>query len=222
MNNCLTVIADGRREYIEQTIASAELKLKGDFAYLFIIDDSGDFEYADWLEHTFPAFQCVHHTERRGLAGAVRSAWETAYNAGADFLWHQEDDFLITRKVKVDRLAQILHCEPHLASLTLKRQPWNDEEIAAGDIIAANRDDHTDHQCPSGHWVEHRRLFSFNPSLIPRHTLHLVLNNCRDTLERGVTDVLLAQEYSFAYYGKRDDEPRCEHKGIVRSSGYKW
>lgn len=217
-----TLITDGRVQYVLPVMESVQAKLKANFDALFIINDSGDPTYQEFLEVNYPSFQCVHHDERRGLAGAVRSAWETAYNAGADYLWHQEDDFTITRKVKVDRLAQILHCEPHLASLTLKRQPWNDVEVAAGDIIASNAEDHTDRECPSGHWVEHQRLFSFNPSLVPRRTIELVLRECTDTLERGVTDALLANGQSFAYFGKRDDEPRCNHVGHVRSNGYRW
>ena len=222
MKSALVVITDGRRQYVTQCIESAQSNLKGDFVHLFIINDADDDAYAAFLEVQFPAFTIIHHDERRGLSGAVRSAWETALVTGADYIFHLEDDFIFNRKINVDKMIRLLHCEPHLAQVLLKRQPWNDEEIAAGNIIQAYPDEHTDHSCPSGNWVEHRRLFSFNPFIAPRHVLELALAESANTLERGVTDTLLKHDYSFAYYGKRDDEPRCHHIGDQRSSGYKW
>lgn len=222
MKSALVVITDGRRQYVTQCIESAQSNLKGDFSHLFIINDADDDAYAAFLEVQFPAFTIIHHDERRGLGGAVRSAWETALVTGADYIFHLEDDFIFNRKINVDKMIRLLHCEPHLAQVLLKRQPWNDEEIAAGNIIQAYPDEHTDHSCPSGNWVEHRRLFSFNPFIAPRHVLELALEKSADTLERGVTDALLAEGYSFGYFGKRDDEPRCHHIGDVRSQNYRW
>ena len=222
MNTALYVLTDGRRDYLAQTIASAQDKLHGDFSYLLIVNDADDDAFAAHLEVAYPRFTIVHHDERLGMSGAVRSAWETALRTGADYVFGLEEDWTFNRKIKVDRMIRLLHCEPHLAQVLLKRQPWNDEEIAAGNIIQAYPDEHTDHSCPSGNWVEHRRLFSFNPFIAPRHVLELALAESADTLERGVTDTLLKHDYSFAYYGKRDDEPRCHHIGDVRSQNYRW
>jgi hypothetical protein len=120
--------------------------------------------------------------------------------------------------VDLQGMAQVLEQNPHLAQIVLKRQPWSEEEIAAGGQIEAAPEDYTDREG----FVEHRRLFSFNPSLVARETLRLALAEPGDGLERGVTDTLLRHGYSFAYWGARDDPPRCEHIGARRSEGYRW
>jgi hypothetical protein len=216
MRTVLVVITDGRQPpTIIDTMESAENYLRADFDARYVIDDSGDPAYAEWLDRLY---LCVHHEERRGMAGAVRSAWETALRAGADYVFHLEDDFIFTRKVKVNNLAQILHCNPHLAEISLKRGPVNEHEDRYGGFIETDPDAYYDRSCESGQWVEHRKVFSFNPCLIPRRAIEDALANPGDGVERGITDALLAMNYSFAIYGTKADEPRVCHTGTNRRS----
>jgi hypothetical protein len=220
-NVVLVVITDGRQPAtILDAITSAEEHLKCDFSARFIVDDSGDEANAEWLERTFPQFQIVHHAERRGLAGAVRSAWTTALAAGADYVFQAEDDFIYNRKVKVEKLVQLLHCEPHLAQVSLKRQPVNEHEVACGGFIQTAPDSYYDVECPSGKFVEHTRLFSFNPCLIQRAAIEDALAAGGDWLEQGITDALKAHKWTFAIWGTKDDPPRVHHIGDHRSSGW--
>lgn len=215
------VRTDGRREYLPQAISTAEVFLKANFDRKFIIDDSGDPEYAEWLDTSFPTYECIHHPERLGMEAGVRTAYATALLAGSDYVFATEDDFIFNRTVNVQKMARILHCEPHLTSLTLKRNPWSPEEINAGGQIELSPLEYTERSCPSGHWVQHRHLFSFNPSLIRSEALQIALT-APSMLEAGITEALQYEQWWFAYYGKRDDPPRCEHIGHARSSGYRW
>lgn len=215
----LTVITDGRYEYLKQTVTSAAINL-GRFDRRFLIDDSGDREYTSQLRRRYPEFTIVAHPERRGLAAAAQTAWHTAAATDATHLFHLEEDFTFSVPISLDAMAACLDRHPCLAQLVLKRQPWSAQEKEAGGQIEVAPDEYI--QCLDGTaaWVEHRRLFSFNPTLIPRWVFDRPWG---PILERTVTDQLLEDPTTrFAYWGHRDDPPRCEHIGISRSDGYRW
>lgn len=218
----LAVITDGRGEYLKQTIASLSPNLGYGFDGRFLIDDSGDPEYAAWLDDEFPHFKRWSHLDRSGLAASVHSAWILARDSGADFLWHQEDDFTFTGPVDLGAMAGVLDEQSHLAQLSLKRQPVNHTEVAAGGFMEVAPWAYIDHRDDSGaRWVEQEQIFSFNPCLIPRRVLELCLAGASDGLERGVTDTLLAAGYRFGILGTITDPPRVTHIGASRSSGWK-
>lgn len=150
-----------------------------------------------------------HH--RLGLAGVVQTAWTWALGTGCDYLFHIEEDFRFTNPLNLLEMAKILDAVPHLAQLVLKRQPWSDEEKRAGGQIEVAPSEFVD--CDG--YVEHTRLFSLNPTLIRREVLEL-----GGGLEADITQRCLDAGYSFAYFGKRDDPPRCEHVGQIRGSGW--
>jgi hypothetical protein len=66
--------------------------------------------------------------------------------------------------------------------------------------------------------VEHKRIFSLNPCVIPRRVLDL---GWPDGNEAEMTTNLVASGYRFAFYGKRDDPPRVIHVGAERGIGWR-
>lgn len=208
-------ITDGRRDYLLRTLKSAD-HLLCDWHAQYIINDSGDSEYGQWLAATFPQFVIVHHAQRLGLAAAVKSAWTLALAGGADYLWHAEDDMVYNTEVVVDTLAGMLAANPTLAQLSLKRQPVGPHEEAAGGFIELHPQDFVD----ADGYVAHSTLFTFNPCLIPAAAMQVCCNSTHDWLERGVTDTLLANGWHFGIVGAKADPPRVEHIGHVRSSGW--
>lgn len=149
-----------------------------------------------------------------GLAGAVQTAWNQALECGAEFLFHVEEDFLFVTDIDLDAMAAILDGNHQLAQLVLKRQPWSAEEHAAGGIIEMHPDDYTDHDG----WVEHRRIFSLNPCLIPRHIL---MRGWPKGNEAEATQQLTGNGFTFGFYGERNDPPRVVHVGAERSAGWR-
>jgi glycosyl transferase family 2 len=210
------VITDGRDEYLKRTLESCWENIPG-FAPI-IVDDSGLREVPSWLMERWGSYTLIRHSERKGMAAAVRTAWTAAVGRPGEFIWHQEDDFTLNGPVDIQAMAQVLRKHPKLAQLVLKRQPWSDEEIAAGGQMEVSPEDYTDRDG----FVEHRKLFSFNPALCRRSAIEDALSDPGDGLERGVTDTLLRHGYYFGYFGARADPPRCEHIGIHRSAGYRW
>lgn len=235
MTIALTITTDGRGELLEQAAQSLTEHLRSDGHALTIHlhDDSGDPEYSRWLEGRFPDFSLMTGERRKGLAGAVRAVWTKALEDPAvEFVLHLEDDFLLTDDLDLGQLAEILRSRDDLASVTLKRQPVSPGEIdAGGQIELAEKEGETfeewhvisyedDVDTDLGWATLHHRLFSFNPSLIRRAAIEKALT-APVTLEREVTDVLLASGYTFAYLGRKDDAPRCRHIGEHRSPGYR-
>jgi hypothetical protein len=215
----LTVTTDGRGDYLLQAIDSLRVSLDPWPEWRVVVDDSGDSAYGIMLHRRYePDFTICPHSSRRGLAAAVRLAWTLALATPARYVFHAEDDFIYREPVDLAGMARLLDENPHLAQVVLKRQPWGEQEIAAGGQIEVAPDEYVDREG----FVEHRRLFSFNPSLIRREAIELALAEPGDGLERGITDTLLAHGYSFAYYGARNDGPRCEHIGVRRSEGHRW
>jgi hypothetical protein len=159
-----------------------------------------------------------------GMAGAAAASWQRALeNPSVTHLLHIEEDFRI-QDLPIDMMRRVLDRSPHLAQVVLKRHPWSDEERQAGGQIEVAPHDYTDCGADDLHWVEHDRLFSMNPSLIPRRTLELgVPVGHPGGVEAGLTERCREAGMRFAYYGRRSDPPRCEHVGFERAPvGWSW
>lgn len=222
----LLVMTDGRRHCIERAVESAMDHL-GWFDRVVIHDDSGDPDYRAWLREVFAPddFEHVATGCRSGFGGAIRSAWAhlaESPDLHERFVFHLEDDFIFKRQVDLAAMAQVLDRHPYLMQLALRRQPWNDEERAAGGIVEQHPDDYIEHQdADDNHWLEHRRFFTTNPSLY-RAKL------CRQPWPRGphsegrFTHQLLASpKVRFGFWGARDSGEWCEHIGLERvGTGY--
>lgn len=155
-----------------------------------------------------------------GMAGACNTAWEWATEQGADYLLHVEEDFRFTAPIELERMVYLLDKHNQLAQLVLKRQPWSSEERAAGGQMETDPEAFTD--CIG--YVEHRKLFSLNPCLIPSRVFAAIdPRRGEGGAERTITDACRLRGWTFAYYGRRFDPPRCEHVGVDRAGhGWRW
>lgn len=201
MTVCQLWISDGRDDYHEQSVESI-LRMIPPADHVVTVDD---------------------RDHRLGFTGAVYQAWTEALKTGADWVFHCELDFTYNEPVPIDRMIGVLERNPDLVQLSLKRQPVNAEEQAAGDIIAIAPDDY--HQVIDEYgdaWVQQRRFFTTNPSLY-RMTL----------CERGWPQEKHSEgmftgyyrrdhpEHWFGIWGKKWDPPRVTHIGHQRTgTGY--
>lgn len=210
----LVVITDGRGPYLEQTLSTVD-HLCAVFVTRTIVDDSGVDWYSRWLRDRYGhEYRIVAHTQKRGLAAAVKTAWSLTSSA---FVFHLEDDFTIDETVDVHSMAAVLAVNPKLAQLCLLRQPWNEQEHAAGGIIQADPTAYDQRKTIGKSWLAHRKLFSLNPCLIPRWVVDLGWD---DGNERGFTDRLLADsDIEFGYWGVPTDQ-HVTHIGHQRSAGW--
>jgi hypothetical protein len=224
----LLVITDGRADCLKRTLASAEENLEGTFGFRLMVNDAAESAYSAWLDATYPQFERIHHPQRRGFCGAIQSGWERLRRERLNWIVHLEDDFEILDRVNLQSLIAVMAGHPYLAQLVLKRQPWNEQERAAGDILALWPQEFAQRSTPHGQWLEHRLWFSTNPSI---YRPSLLLTDWPDPprCEEAFTQQLLQQGFSkiapadvrFGVWGRRDDPPRVWHLGDQRvGAGY--
>lgn len=223
----LLVMTDGR-DTIGPTIASAEANLiGGPITEQWIHDDTGDPAHADELRRRFPNYQVITTAGRSGFGGAIRSAWSVLREVSeAPYIFHLEDDFTFNRRVHLGMMARVLLDRPYLVNLALRRQPWNEAEIAAGGIVEQHPGDFIE-QCAyfpfqEHWWLEHRRFFTTNPSLYRRELIHSEAWPEGPNSEGRFTHQLLADPATrFGYWGARDSGEWVHHIGHQRvGTGY--
>lgn len=218
MGIAVVVIDDGRPQYLYQAIPSLSVafpRMPSD--HTILVNDSGDASYAQELLHTYPHIdRQIHHAHRRGLAGAIQSAWTAALDYDCEFIFHAEGDFIFDNMIPVEHMSALLDDDPLLAQVSLKRQPVNDHEIACGGFIETSPDSYWQRDA----YIAHNTIFSFNPMLVRRSVAEFCLKNPGAGLEKDFTELLVRNGYHFGIYGQSSDLPRCRHIGITRSSGW--
>ncbi len=135
-------------------------------------------------------------------------------DSGCEPLGPWSDEFEVVRHPRrLGLAAAVLKEHGRLAQLVLKRQAWSPEELAAGGIMECHP---AEYRQRDG-WVEHSRIFSLNPCLIPREVVEM---GWPAGNEAEMTARLVAAGWSFGFWGRRDDPPRCLHIGEHRSAGW--
>lgn len=203
MSVCLLIIDDGREDYLARSVESASEMLP-EVGHKVIVDDA---------EHSL------------GFAGAVQEGWNRVLETGADWVFHLESDFVFNQPVPLARMQCLLDVADQpghnrLAQVSLKRQPWNQREKAAGGIVEADLDDFSWRSNGMDDWTEHRRYFTTNPSLYRAALCERGWPQVPES-EGVFTHQLLADGYRFAIWGKPLAPPMVEHIGRERAGkGY--
>lgn len=198
MTVCLLRIGDGRDETHEQSWASLQEMLPP-VERVVTIDDR---------EH------------KMGFAGAIMEGWRQVLATRCEWVFHAELDFLYGEPIPLRDMIELLEAESHLVQVALKRQPVNEEEIAAGGIVEAHSDDFRQRVEGGVIWTEHRRFFTTNPSVystkLCRHGWPQVPQS-----EGVFTHRLLEDpDVRFAFWGAKYDPPMVEHIGARCGTGY--
>lgn len=163
-----------------------------------------------------------------GFAGAIAEGWRRVLETDAEYVFHLEDDFIFTRPVSLQAMCEALDGLPGVAQIALKRQAWNEAEREAGGIIEQHYDDFEEIAVSRAggddraRWpvTVHRRFFTTNPSIYRREIAER--DWPQEPHSEGVfTHRLLADGYTFAFWGAKDDPPRVLHIGEERAGvGY--
>ena len=211
----VVVHTDGRAEYIAKAIPSLLASVKGNITKRVIYDDSGDYQYKQWLRLTFPEFYVVGPDARLGYTGSMRAMW-TYLGRRCDSRWVflAEDDFTYDAPVDLEAMAAILVANPHLRHLALLRHPFYPREFEAGSILK----EHPEAYTQRGGFIEHREYFTANPSLFARDLVKAEMWPAGPSSERLYTEQLNRDPDSrMAYLGS--GEETITHIGAVRAGG---
>lgn len=217
-NVVLVMITDGRNELLRKALSSSWKNLAIGTLRRILVDDSGTRAAEDFYQQFG---HVIAHENRQGLAAAVRDGWRTAAAAGAEYVFHLEDDFAFEVEPDVHGMIQALDAHPYLRQMSLKRQPVNATEQAAGGFVQVQPhlyDEHYSQLC-SATWLEHRVCYSLNPHLVPRRVF---AGGWPDDNERGQTSIWNAYpETRYGIWGTIEDPPRVRHLGTYRAEGWR-
>lgn len=195
MSVCLLLVDDGREDFLDRALEA----LGGRADQEVIVRDD---------DHSL------------GFAGAVREGWERVLETGCEWVLHWETDFTPNEDPPVNEMVALLRMQPHLAQVSLKRQPCNSDEERAGGIVELHPDDFTERTEAGVTWTEHRRYWTTNPSVF--HRRFCEVGWPQEPCSEGVfTHKLLADPMlRFAIWGGKFDPPMVTHHGIRAGVGY--
>lgn len=218
----LLIVSDGRLDYLRKCISSAAEQLIGPITERWLYDDTGDEGHRERLKVEYPQFIHINGGPRQGFGGAISASWAALLkHSDARFVAHIEQDFVIDRPVDLSAMARVLDRNRHLVQLALRRQPWNDEERAAGGIVEQHPNDYqevTDGECS---WLEHRRFFTTNPSLYRASLCAEPWPEGANSEGRFTHQLLADPTVRFGYWGERQSGEWCTHIGHERvGTGY--
>lgn len=87
-------------------------------------------------------FNSLLQEDNLGLSVTWTAFFNFLKNTDYDYILHQEDDVVLTRRISIDDMINCLESDPKMASVVLQRQPWYFHEqtsaIEEGDIPFGN------------------------------------------------------------------------------------
>ena len=222
MTTTLLVMFDGRKDYLNRTMSTLN-KIRG-IDNIFINDDSGDVPMSTWLVQTYGAVGVTIKSSpsRSGFGGAIRNAWSELRKTDADYIFHLEQDFELTKTIDVPMMIRVLEDNENLVQLALRRQPWNDTEKKFGGIVESNP--YAYHQRSDflgNKWLEQSLFFTTNPTLYRASLMDMEWPN--ESESEGKFGIKLFEDPNkvTGYWGSRESGEWCFHIGDDRiGTGY--
>lgn len=217
----LLVMTDGRGHYLRETLKSLDEQVTAPFSHRVIHDDSQNPEYRDYLNRCYPDYEMLSPSTKCGFGGSIQSAWTHLRGIPGEFVFHLEDDFIFNEPVNLSHLAHILSHHEYLVQLALRRQAWNDAEVAAGGLIELNPQAYEDRTDGLFDWLEHRLFFTTNPSVYRRELCYSDWPSGQHSEGVFTHHLLEDPNLKFGFWGTRDSSPSVNHIGAVRTGeGY--
>lgn len=223
MKATLLVITDGRRDCLAQSMPAFQLSVDQTLIERrLIIDDSGDPAYGEWIDEAFEFDVRISHDTRKGYAAAIRTAWDALFQA--EYVFHLEDDFMLTRHVPLLSMMEVLAGRPHFAQMALRRQAWGPDEVMAGGYL--NQDPYAYTDCweterPDRRWLEHRKFFTTNPSVYPQWVHRRGWPQVPQSEDAFSAQLFNCPQVACGVWGHRHEPPWAIHIGHARvGNGY--
>lgn len=211
----VSVLTCPGRDTLEQTIASLDEQLDGPVGRKIICVDAEDVPF-----EPFPGWEAIPMGDSRGYAHAMRRCQHHEMASGQPWVAHFEDDLLLNRPLDLRKMQRVMDENPDLAQLSLKRQPWHEEEVEAGDMLGWRSPESFDVRDGV---VAHRSFWAATFSFTRRRFLAEHPWPLEGDSERRFGNRLFQgnRRVYAGILGGLDDQPRITHIGAVRAgTGY--
>jgi hypothetical protein len=227
---CWFILGNGRKGYLERTIASWESNLIGDVEHKIIFDDSGDAKYVKWLNKTFgDRFKIVPVAEKSvGHVAALGFIFQYIKQLDVDYVLQLEEDWMLNRPLDISRIATVLQENPNILQMRIPRvvwyAPYHLADIEAGSQLLhqtnlpktktklRNNDQDS--------WYEWRGDFYFwshNPSVFSKKILEESYDSITDDYHEHAFGKLLMKKYpngTSGFWAKNPYDAYINHIGI--------
>lgn len=222
----LIILSHRKREFLETALESIYANMHG-VGEIVVVDDSGDAEHRRWLMRQDIEWVCSSPSmENVGYLRAMQTVWETgrtlARDAESDFVMLWEEDFVLTRKVDLASMRDIMLDRPAMAQLNLQRQPVYRVERRFGYMESHQRRGYE--LLDDGDCITRMRPFTTNPGMIRHEVLSInwpsreESDRVRGGAEPAMSLKLEADEWYFGWYGKWNT-PYTKHIGTTMKTG---
>lgn len=217
----MTVLTDGRKQYISEALPTWIDAYGNDITYKFIIDDSGDYDYRHWLIETFPEFAIIPVGNKRcGYSKAMQTMFDIVKDFDMEYNLHIEDDFVLLDPPSLSDMCEVLSLNEDISQMSLMRKPWYGNEIQHGGVIEALEVSSPQpfiQENTNGHyWVRHSAYWTANPSVFPQWLAHREWPEA-PWCEMKFNHALKNDEIFNGIWGHRDNWVCVEHIGKERN-----
>jgi hypothetical protein len=227
---CWFILGNGRKGYLERTIASWESNLVGDVEHKIIFDDSGDAKYIEWLNKSFgDRFKIVPvGAKPMGQVAALGFIFKYIKELDVDYVIQLEEDWMLKRPLDISRIATVLHNDTNILQMRIPRvvwyAPYNVVDIKAGSIllhhtnIPGTKTEVRNNEQDS--WYEWRGDFYFwshNPNVFSKKILDENYESITDKKHELSFGKLLMEKYpngTSGFWAKNPYDAYINHIGI--------
>lgn len=226
MRYLLTVLTNGRTEYLERALASFEQFVRPKPTEIFVHVD-GRHAAPRMLYDEMP-WEVNQALDPVGFTMATKDCMDRAAQSDLEWFFHLEDDFVILRPLDLNHLREVIEREEHLKQMALVRTPWG-AEVEHGGYIAKDPGWYTRRTTAlwetigrderDAEWIATQRNFATNPALartnFPREHPYPSV-----ALSEGVYGFEIREREPEALFGLWGwGEPWCAHIGVDRQAG---
>jgi len=133
MDYGLFILGNGRRGYLERTIASWTHNLIDMPKHAIIFDDSGDQGYVRYLEKRYGRdFEIVPIPDNHiGHAGAIYYIFKYLKTKDVDYFLQIEEDWMLFRSLSIKEIISVLKNNPDVIQMRIPRSIWYNPEYYA-------------------------------------------------------------------------------------------
>jgi len=176
------ILGNGRKGYLERTVASWEANLTKPPRYRYIFDDSGNKEYVLWLKKKYGnRFSIVPISDGvAGQAAAINKIFKTLAGLDTEYFLGIEEDWMLFRSLDVSTITKALSENPYILQMRIPRTVWHSEyhrlDLDSGSLLQYHIEDKRNQICTlnDNGWYEIRSTFYFwshNPSVFNKTIL---------------------------------------------------
>lgn len=120
------ILGNGRKGYLERTIASWEANLLDKPKHSFIFDDSGKESYVSWLRSKYSGRFTIVAFDRDsvGQAVAMQIIFNTMKDLDTEYFLGIEEDWMLFRPISISDIANELNKNKNILQMRIPRTIW--------------------------------------------------------------------------------------------------